>query len=279
MDYESFLGGLVDELEKAAKLPHGSSDEAPKKKEPKEEKKEEPEDPTPGAPEVEEQPKEALSSLEEAFFAGLYDVLEKQAGWRDLGAGRIAKMKERMATGLKTVRGKALKSLKETGQTGTKLYSVGKARGGHGKFYEASGGKGFKERRRKPFAERREGAGFKKRVQQAIQGRQMPGKGIGERMKEWGAGIRKKITGAAQGVGGAAKAVGQQAKGVGGAVTGAAKGAVQGAATGAAEGRQAAMAPKPKTRIRTISERIPTRGGVARRNLRQAMPEPVSEAA
>jgi hypothetical protein len=250
MNYEMFLVGLVDELEKVSSEVDVPDEEDPKKRDKKDDKTEKREAPeTPPTPGLAEEQKEAfaLSDLERAFFIGLYDELEKKGGWRDLGAARIAKMKGRMAAGLKGVRGKALTSLKATGKTGTPLYTTGAAKGGHGKFYERYGGKGFAERKRKPYAERRTGAGFQKRVQQAVQERGMKpaGPGIGKRLGAWGAGIKQKITGAAAGAR-------RQLAGAKGAVVGAARGA----AAGAGAGREAAMAPKP---VRTTAAKIPAR--------------------
>lgn len=247
MNYKLFLAGLVDELGKAAKE-DGSEPWHPtpedKKKDKKDERKEEPEAPPEPTPSVEEQ-KEAseISNLEKAFFVGLYDELEKSAGWRDLGVGRIAKMKARMGAGLKSVRGKALTSLKATGKTGTPLYSVGERRKPGGKFYEAKGGKGFRERRRGPS--RRAGPKFQERVQAAIQSRKPVGPPAGERMKAWGASIKQRVTGAARGAG-------RQLAGAKGAIGG----AVRGAAAGAAAGRAATMTPKP---VRTTAAKISAR--------------------
>jgi hypothetical protein len=246
MNYKMFLAGLIDELEKKGAEVEVPEEEDPKKakKDDKTEKREAPEvPPTPG---VAEEQKEAfeLSDLERAFFVGLYDELEKKGGWRGLGAARIAKMKGRMAAGLKGVRGKALTSLKATGKTGTPLYSAGAAKGGRGKFYEAYGGKGFKERKRKPYAERRTGAGFQKRVQEAVQGRAKPaGPSIKERMGALGTRIKQRVTGAASGAR-------EQLAGAKGAVTGAARGAL----AGAAKGRAAAMSP-----TRAAAAKIPAR--------------------
>lgn len=267
MIYEMFLSGLADGLQKIAEEADETEEEkmtplevmkARLRKKSKKGKDEDEE-------EKEEGEKEA-SAFEIAFFDGLLDELEKSAGWRDLGAGRIAKMKQRLAEGLKSVRGKALKSLQETGQTGTPLYSAGAARGGRGKFYESTRG-GFKERRRKAWPERREGGGYQARIRQAMEGRGLK-PSLGRRAQSWAQGIREKVTGAARGAAGAARGAagavrgaaeeaGRQAKGVGGAVAGAAKGALQGATAGASQGRQAAMAsPERKERIQSVARKI-----------------------
>jgi len=178
----------------------------------------------------------------EAFLDGFVDELEKRAGWRDLGLGRIAKMKARMGESLKSVRSEAKKSLKATGQTGTPLYSVGERGETGGKFYKSMAGD-YAARNRDPA--RREGPKFQGRIQEAIRGRIKPsGPSVGERMKAWGAGIKSKITGAARG----AK---QQIAGAGGAIAGAARGAAQGAVAG----RAAAMAPSILTTATKISKR------------------------
>jgi hypothetical protein len=248
MNYEAFLLGLTDELEKAAKEDggeawHPTPDEKKGKKEKDEDEDEDKKDDKKNEKKEQDAEKEAadMSSLEVAFFNGLIEELEKDAGWRDLGAGRIAKMKANMATGLKKIRGQAAKSLKATGQTGTNLYSVGEKRKPGGKFYEQYGGKGFKERKRDPS--RRTGPKFQARVQEAMKGRGLKpsGPSIGSRLSSWGSGIKKKISGAARSAGssisGAAKTVGQEAVGAKGALTG----GLRGAAEGAREGRAKAL--------------------------------------
>ncbi len=265
MNYEAFLAGLIDELEKAAKEDggeawHPTPDEKKGKKEQDKDEEKSPverlkeklekkkgkkddEDDDKEDDDKEEEKKEAsdMSVLEVAFFNGLLEELEKDAGWRDLGPARIAKMKARMGGSLKRIRGKASASLKDTGKTGTPLYSVGERGKSGGKFYEKLSG-GFKARQR--TQERREGPKFQGRVQAAIQGRQKPaGPSWGERIKGKISGAGRAVAGAGSALAGAAGAAKRQAVGIGGAATGAARGALSGAASGASQGRSAAMTP------------------------------------
>jgi len=144
MNYDVFLGGLVDELEKAADAPA---------------------DPAPTAEDIfmagffskfaSEDEEGPMSSLEEAFFAGLYDELEKSAGWRDLsgaakqrfmsrakasiGGARQAAAKKLLATGGKTTGTGGFKSTAEGGSLrfgrikGTDQATVGRVRTGRAK--------------------------------------------------------------------------------------------------------------------------------------------------
>ena len=128
MNYDQFLAGIVDELDKHA------SEEAPGE----------------------------MLPIEEAFFVGLLDELEKSAGWRDLGAAKRSNYLLRAKKNIGKARAKAAKNLlssggKTTGSgaftsaaeggslrfgrvKGTDKATVGRVRSGGGRFQPGKAG-------------------------------------------------------------------------------------------------------------------------------------------
>jgi hypothetical protein len=149
MNYEAFLGGLVDELEKAAKEDggepwHPTPDEKKGKKGKGKEKDDEDDKKD---DEGEDEKKEAfdMSNLEVAFFDGLLDELEKQGGWRGLSAAAKTRMKAKISGARKAAADKLLASKgKSTGsqffrraqEGGTLQYARGKTTGRKGVLWK-----------------------------------------------------------------------------------------------------------------------------------------------